>query len=185
MNVMIHKLVTPKHRPIMAQEFAAWFVDSTTLTFQQIADFLFLHITEVEGIANGFIKIKGTNPVVYGLITEEEISRCEQDEYSKLRIIELSCDTGKKPSYIPVKYRLEKQNAILYMLLHYPTVTNSEMIKLFRTTSKTLNKLRDKIKNSHNETLTPKHPVSVGICTPSDISIVEKKHTKIPLSNNL
>ena len=41
------------NKPLMAKATAVWLVDSTTLTFKQIADFCGLHELEVQGIADG------------------------------------------------------------------------------------------------------------------------------------
>ena len=74
---------------LMPKATAVWLVDSTTLTFDQIAAFCGLHPLEVQGIADGevAIGIRGLDPIANGQVTREEIQRCEQDSSLRLEAI--------------------------------------------------------------------------------------------------
>ena len=62
--------------PLMPKATAAWLVDNTALTFDQIADFCGLHPLEVQALADGEVNtgIMGTNPVMNGELTPDEIA---------------------------------------------------------------------------------------------------------------
>ena len=64
-------------KPLMPKATAVWLVDSTSLTFDQIAAFCGLHVLEVKGIADGDVAqgIKGLDPVTSGQLTRDEIER--------------------------------------------------------------------------------------------------------------
>ena len=68
-------------KPLMPKATAAWLVENTALTFEQIADFCQMHLLEVKGIADGDVAtgIKGMDPISSGQLTREEIQRAEKD----------------------------------------------------------------------------------------------------------
>ena len=41
------------NKPLMSMATAVWLIESTTLTFKQIANFCNLHEVEIQGIADG------------------------------------------------------------------------------------------------------------------------------------
>ena len=57
--------------PLMPKATAAWLVDNTALTFDQIAEFCGLHPLEIQALADGEVNtgIMGTNPVINGELT--------------------------------------------------------------------------------------------------------------------
>ncbi len=67
-------------------ETAYWLLRNTTLTFHQIADFCDLNPLEIAHIENtsGKIKKTGYNPVFYQEITQDDVTRCEQDPAARL-----------------------------------------------------------------------------------------------------
>jgi hypothetical protein len=83
-------------QPLMPKATAVWLLDNTTLTFSQIAAFCGLHELEVQAIADGevAIGIVGSDPVLQGQLTREEIARCEGDATRRSR----SAATSRMPS---------------------------------------------------------------------------------------
>jgi hypothetical protein len=71
---------------LMPKATAVWLCDNTTLTFQQIAEFVGLHELEVQAIADGEVApgMQGLDPLVAGQLTLEEIRRCEADGAARL-----------------------------------------------------------------------------------------------------
>ena len=65
--------------PLMPKATAVWLIDKTSLTFEQVADFVGMHPLEVQAIADGEVAqgIVGYDPVANGQLTREEIARCE------------------------------------------------------------------------------------------------------------
>ena len=65
--------------PLMPKATAVWLVENTTLTFRQISKFCEIHELEIQAIADGDIaaNIVGRNPVHNGLLSWEEIERCQ------------------------------------------------------------------------------------------------------------
>ena len=64
--------------PLMPKGTAIWLVESTALTFDQIADFCGMHKLEIQGIADGEVGVGmlGLDPVVNGQLESGEIERC-------------------------------------------------------------------------------------------------------------
>ena len=56
-------------QPLMPHATAAWLVDNSSLTFEQIAEFCGLHILEVQAIADdtAATKLTGRDPLPYGI----------------------------------------------------------------------------------------------------------------------
>ena len=69
----------------MPHATAAWLVENTSLTFEQIAEFCGLHILEVQAIADdtAATKLTGRDPIRAGELTHEEIEKGQNDpDYS-------------------------------------------------------------------------------------------------------
>src|ERR687888_705181 len=77
-------------KPLMPKATAAWLVENTSLTFEQVADFCGMHLLEVKGIADGDVAagIKGMDPISSGQLTREEIKRGEADPAYRLKLAE-------------------------------------------------------------------------------------------------
>ena len=68
-------------QPLMPHATAAWLVDNSSLTFEQIAEFCGLHILEVQAIADdtAATKLTGRDPIRAGELTHEEIEKGQND----------------------------------------------------------------------------------------------------------
>ena len=64
-------------QPLMPKATAVWLIEKTSLTFEQVADFVGMHPLEVQAIADGEVAqgIIGYDPVLNGQLTREEIAR--------------------------------------------------------------------------------------------------------------
>lgn len=164
----------------MPKATAVWLVKNTSLTFNQIANFCGLHILEVQGIADGEVAkgIKGVDPVTYGQITLEEITRCEDDpnatitlSSSAIKLMKEQELNNKKAKYIPVARRQDKPSAIAWILKNCPELTDAQISKLIGTTKNTINLIRTKTHWNYNN-LRVKDPVLLGLCTQADLNYV-------------
>src|SRR5690606_33082784 len=75
-------------QPLMPHATAAWLVDNSSLSFEQIADFCGLHILEVQAIADdtAATKLTGRDPVRANELTHEEIEKGQKDPDYRLQM---------------------------------------------------------------------------------------------------
>jgi len=166
--------------PLMPKATAVWLVDKTTLTFEQIAAFCGLHELEVKGIADGEVAqgINGLDPIANGQLTQEEITRCENDPRGRLKMVKSDLPQpalrNKGPRYTPVSKRAEKPDAIAYLIKHHPELLDAQVARLLGTTKETIAKVRDRTHwNSSN--IKPNNPVLLGLCKSADLEAALKR----------
>ena len=162
-------------QPLMPKATAVWLIDKTSLSFDQIADFVGMHPLEIQAIADGEVAqgIVGFDPVASGQLTREEIARCEADPGARLKLLESTIVLPKQRSkggrYTPVSKRNDRPDAIAWLLRNYPMLPDAVVAKLLGTTKDTIAKVRDKTHwNSAN--IKPRDPVILGLCTQSDLN---------------
>jgi hypothetical protein len=166
--------------PLMPKATAAWLVDNTALTFDQIADFCGLHPLEVQALADGDVNagIMGTNPVQNGELTADEIARCEKTTNARLKMIKTDLPKprarSKGPRYTPVTKRAEKPNAVANLLKRFPEMADVQIAKLVGSTKPTVDAIRNKT-HPQMSTLKPVDPVSIGLCTAEELEKAVKK----------
>ncbi|MCC6917955.1 MAG: DUF1013 domain-containing protein [Alphaproteobacteria bacterium] len=157
--------------PIMPKATAKWLVFNTTLTFDQIAAFTQLHPLEVQSIADDETAqhMKAVDPVLMGQLTREEIVRCERDPAQQLKLLSNPLVAAlQKPRkgarYTPVSKRLEKPDAIFWLLRNHPELPDAVIGRLVGTTKATIDKVRNRTHwNAAN--LKASDPVTLGLCT--------------------
>jgi hypothetical protein len=161
--------------PLMPKATAVWLIDKTTLSFEQIADFVGMHPLEIQAIADGevAIGIVGHDPVANGQLTREEIARCEADPSARLQLsrsaLPVPSARGKGARYTPVSKRNDKPNAIAHLLKFHPELVDGQIAKLIGTTKETIAKVRDRSHwNSNN--IKPADPVTLGLCSQGDLN---------------
>jgi hypothetical protein len=161
-------------QPLMPKATAVWLVESTTLTFKQIADFCGLHELEVQAIADGEVAtgMHGIDPVAGGQITPEELERCQADPNAKLTMAKVDIPMPKARTrgarYTPVAKRLDKPDAIEWLMKTYPEIQDAQIAKLLGTTKPTIQAVRDRTHwNAQN--IRPRSPVELGFCSLSEL----------------
>ncbi len=166
--------------PLMPKATAVWLIDNTTLSFDQVADFCGLHRLEVQGIADGEVAvgIVGHDPVANGQLTQEELDRCQKDTKTRLQ---LSKPVGDVPQprrsggrYTPVSRRGDRPDAIAWLVKFHPELSDAQIGKLVGTTKTTINAVRDK-SHWNAQSIRPRDPVSLGICTQQELDEFVKK----------
>src|SRR5947199_2430461 len=161
--------------PLRPKATAVWLVESTGLSFDQIADFCKLHPLEVKAIADGDAAqgIKGLDPVLTGQLTREEIQKAEKDHDLRLHIsdpkVRLPEAKKKKgPRYTPVSRRQDRPNAILWLLRNHPELKDAQIMRLVGTTKSTIAGIRDRTHWNATQ-LQPLDPVTLGLCSQIDL----------------
>lgn len=171
-------------KPLMPKATAMWLIDNTRLTFDQIADFCQLHPLEVKGMADGEVSqgMVGLSPIVNGQLTEEEITRCENNPNAKLVMTDSAqrialTEKHKKTKYTPVARRGDKPDAIAWLLKHFPEIADAQIVKLIGTTTKTIESIKHKT-HWNMANIRSRDPVLLGLCSQTDLDRMTAKLTK-------
>ena len=170
--------------PLMPKATAVWLVESTALSFDQIADFCKLHPLEVKAIADGDAAqgIKGLDPILTGQLTREEIEKAEKDHDLRLHIsdpkVRLPEAKKKKgPRYTPVSRRQDRPNAILWLIRNHPELKDAQIMRLVGTTKSTIAGIRDRT-HWNAAALSPLDPVTLGLCSQIDLDFEVQRASK-------
>ena len=160
-------------QPLMPKATAVWLVDNTTLTFDQIAEFVGLHPLEISGIADGEVAvgIKGFDPIVNNQLTREEIERCEKNPKLRLQLrapAKTPKQKKKAPRYTPLSKRQERPAAIAWLVRNHPELADAQICKLLGTTKQTIEAIRNKT-HWNSAGITPIDPVALGLCRQIDL----------------
>ena len=107
-------------QPLMPHATAAWLVENSSLTFEQIAEFCGLHILEVQAIADdtAATKLTGRDPIRAGELTHEEIEKGQKDPDYTLQMWKApeAVRRTKGPRYTPVSKRQDKPDGIAWIV---------------------------------------------------------------------
>ena len=161
-------------RPLMPKATAVWLVENTSLTFNQIAEFCGLHVLEVKGIADDEVAngIRGLDPVGAGVLTREEIVRCQADPKTRLEMVrpkaEVKAPKKKAPRYTPLSKRQDRPDGIAWLLRNHPELTDQQICKLLGTTKTTVQAVRDRTHWKSQE-IRPRDPVLLDLCSQTDL----------------
>ncbi|HWU02886.1 MAG TPA: DUF1013 domain-containing protein [Novosphingobium sp.] len=167
--------------PLMPHATAAWLVDNTALTFEQIADFCGLHMLEVQAMADDLTsaKYKGRDPLRSGELTGAEIDKGQADANYRLRMFKapVTVSRTKGPRYTPVSKRQDKPDGIAWILRNHPEVSDAQISKLIGTTRNTIAAIRDRSHWNINN-INPKDPVTLGLCSQRELDAMVAKAAK-------
>jgi len=172
-----------KEIPLMPKATAVWLVENTSLSFKQIAEFCNLHEVEVQGIADGEVAkgIKAYNPILAGQLTREEIELSSADKNRQLILnkkeLDISKSEKRKPKYIPLSKRQDRPDAIYWLLRNHPELFDVQIAKLIGTTKSTVLAIKKKTYWNFNS-LTPKDPVAINLCSQTDLQNATDKAKK-------
>src|SRR3954466_6646119 len=165
----------------MPHATAAWLVDNSSLTFEQIAAFCGLHILEVQAIADdtAATKLTGRDPVRAGELTHEEIEKGQADAEYRLQMHRAPEEVRrtKGPRYTPVSKRQDKPDGIAWIIKNHPDVTDGQISKLIGTTRTTIAAIRER-SHWNMANITPKDPVTLGLTTQRELDAAVAKAAK-------
>ncbi len=157
-------------KPLMPKATAVWLIDNTGLTFDQIADFCGLHPLEVKGIADGEVGagIRGLDPIGQGMVTRDELERCQKDPKLRLKIAksvaaDIKPPKRREPRYTPLSKRQDRPDGIAWLLRHHPELADQQICKLLGTTKNTVEAVRERTHWKSQE-IRPRDPVLLGLC---------------------
>ena len=167
--------------PLMPHATASWLVDTTALTFEQIAAFCGLHILEVQAMADDLASSKytGRDPVRSGELTMAEIEKGQADpNYSlKMHKAPVQVNRTKGPRYTPVSKRQDKPDGIAWILRNHPEISDAQIGKLIGTTRNTIAAIRDR-SHWNIANIQPKDPVTLGLCSQRELDGLVAKAAK-------
>jgi len=168
-------------QPLMPHATAAWLVDNSALSFEQIAEFCGLHILEIQAIADdtAATKLTGRDPIRAGELNHEEIERGQTDPDYRLKMIKEPdpIRRTKGPRYTPVSKRQDKPDGIAWILRNHPEVTDGAIGKLIGTTRTTIAALRER-SHWNMANIQPKDPVTLGLTTQRELDAAVAKAAK-------
>ena len=168
----------PQPTPLMPHATAAWLVDNSSLTFEQIADFCGLHILEVQAIADdtAATKLTGRDPLRSGELTHEEIERGQADPDYRLKMFKApeAVTRTKGPRYTPVSKRQDKPDGIAWIIKNHPEVSDGAIGKLIGTTRTAI---RDR-SHWNIANIQPKDPVTLGLTSQRELDSAVAKAQK-------
>ena len=167
--------------PLMPHATAAWLVENSSLTFEQIAQFCGLHILEVQAIADdtAATKLTGRDPIRAGELTHEEIEKGQGDPDYALQMHRAPDQVRrtKGPRYTPVSKRQDKPDGIAWIIRNHPDVTDGQISKLIGTTRTTIAAIRERT-HWNMANITPKDPVTLGLTTQRELDAAVAKAAK-------
>ncbi len=167
--------------PLMPHATASWLVDTTALTFEQIAEFCGLHILEVQAMADDLASSKytGRDPVRAGELTNAEIERGQANPAYRLQMHKapINVNRTKGPRYTPVSKRQDKPDGIAWILRNHPEISDAAIGKLIGTTRNTIAAIRDR-SHWNISNITPKDPVTLGLCSQRELDAIVAKAAK-------
>ena len=174
-------MAQPPAQPLMPHATAAWLVENTSLTFEQIAEFCGLHILEVQAIADdtAATKLTGRDPVRAGELTHEEIEKGQHDPSYQLQMHKAPDPVRrtKGPRYTPVSKRQDKPDGIAWIIRNHPDVTDGQISKLIGTTRTTIAAIRER-SHWNMANIQPKDPVTLGLTTQRELDAAVAKAEK-------
>ena len=172
---------TPQPTPLMPHATASWLVDTTALTFEQIAEFCGLHILEVQAMADDLASSKytGRDPVRAGELTNAEIEKGQADPAyrRKMHKAPINVNRTKGPRYTPVSKRQDKPDGIAWILRNHPEISDAAIGKLIGTTRNTISAIRDR-SHWNISNITPKDPVTLGLCSQRELDALVARIAK-------
>ncbi|MFT4314603.1 MAG: cell cycle transcriptional regulator TrcR [Wolbachia pipientis] len=155
-------------------QVAAWLVDNTSLTFNQIAQCCKLSLEKVQDIADEEIEVEKYDPIISEIITEKEIDDCKKNPNRVpnliIKNIKKRAKTVSILGFPSTARRRNKPNAICYLVRKFPILNNSVIAKLVSTTNYTVKQVRDR---SHHNMLNikPQDPVLLGLCSQENLEV--------------
>ena len=165
-------------RPLMPKATAVWLIDNTSLTFDQIAEFVGMHPLEVKGIADEDVAkgIKGIDPVSNGQLSREQIEEAEKNPEIHLQLAPSKyklpqVKAKKTPRYTPVSKRQDKPDAIYWLIRNHPELTDADVIKLIGTTKATISKIRER-GHWNSQNIKAVDPVTLGLSSQIELDFV-------------
>ncbi|APR99227.1 cell cycle transcriptional regulator TrcR [Wolbachia endosymbiont of Folsomia candida] len=160
-------------------QIAAWLVDNTGLTFDQIAKCCELTLKDVQDIADEEIDVEKYNPIMSGVVTQKELDDAEKNPNQVPNLImknikKRSKVIGNAFGFASAARRRDKPDAIYYLVKKFPILDNSVIAKLISTTNCTVEQVRNG--SHHNmQNIKSQDPVLLGLCSQENLEAEVEK----------
>ena len=168
-------------QPLMPHATAAWLVENSSPTFEQIAQFCELHILEILAIADdtAATKLTGRDPIRAGELTHDEIAKGQADPDYVLKMHKAPdpVTRTKGPRYTPVSKRQDKPDGINWIIKNHPEVSDGQISKLIGTTRTTIAAIRER-SHWNMSNISPKDPVTLGLTSQRELDAAVAKAAK-------
>ena len=152
-------------RLLMPKATALWLLQHTKLAIQQISDFCGIHPLEIRTLSK-----KGTlqpiNPLDTLQLTQEEISRCEQDTEQQLRLCtDIDQEIFNKQDKKKQDKVLDptKEKGIAWVVSQHPSIPDADVASLLKVGKRDVKRVRT-IVNSKAIKIEPENPVILKLC---------------------
>lgn len=160
---------------LMQKGVALWLIEKTKLSNKQIAEFCSIHAMEIMHMRNSYaMNIVPCNPIDACLLSAENIQECEKNPELSLKLQNLSSEIKKTRNYSKKK---EIDSAVLWLIKQYPNYENSFITSLLQCTSSLVKSIRDETYQDYTS-LTPKNPVTLGLCSQIELDKAVLKFDK-------
>ena len=168
-------------QPLMPHATAAWLVENSSLTFEQIAEFCGLHILEVQAIADdtAATKLTGRDPIRAGELTHEEIEKGQANPDYSLQMHKAPDPIRRTrgPRYTPVSKRQDKPDGVAWLIRNHPELSDGQIGKLIGTTRSTIQAIRER-SHWNIANIQPKDPVTLGLTSQRELDAAVAKAAK-------
>lgn len=167
------------NKHLILMKIAAWLIDNTSLTFNQIAQSCGLNLEEVQDIADEEITVEKYNPVAFGIMTENDINYCQNNANQVPKFIANNIKMRSKAisntfGATSAARRRDKPDAIYYLIKKFPILDNNVIAKLVSTTNQTVEQIRNS--SHHNmQNIKPQDPVLLGLCSQKNLEAEVEK----------
>lgn len=160
---------------LMQKGTALWLAKNTNLSNRQIAQFCNMHEIEVNAFRLGIHQnVSPVNPIDSFLLSEEMISECENDSKKNLESTQLEGKiTTRKTRQYAKKHEIV--NAIFWIINKYPNLPDEGVAKLLQCTKNLVQSIRTKEYKEY-DSLTPRHPVIVELCSQENLEKMLAKY---------
>lgn len=168
-----------RNKQLIFMQIAAWLIDNTGLTFNQIAQCCKLDLEEVQDIADEEIDVEKYNPVASGIITEKDICDCQENLEKVPKLVMRNIRMKNKAlgnilGFASTARRRDKPDAIYHLIKKFPILNNNVIAKLVSTTHHTVEQIRNG--SHHNmQNIKPQDPVLLGLCSQRNLEAEVEK----------
>ena len=167
------------------KEIAFWFIENTSLSAEQIADFCGLDEMTVQAALDGNINISyiAIDPIAKGYVSREEINKGQENNEYVLPKVSFEEQFGvklkstKNKEYISTLQKRKIMSGVAWVLKFHPEITDARIAKLTHSTTDTVRKFRDKVHKKYNETVAS-NPVTQHLCTQEELDKIIEESTK-------
>jgi len=169
-------------KPLMPKATAIWLIENTSLSFDQIANFVDMHQLEIQAIADGEVSIGilPRNPIENGELEISEITKCEKDTTKFLSMLKTNIPQPKTKTkgakYTPLSKRADKPNGISWVLKNLPNLPDSKTCKLIGTTKNTIKSIRER-SHWNSQNIRPQNPFELGFCSKEELEELFQKYS--------